>query len=82
VSDRDRLPQPLAAVIKRIDAAATSDEERASTFARGLALGVLVGAAIAGSTLWQRRHASPRTVPADDMNDLGARGSPSLLRGE
>jgi hypothetical protein len=36
--------------------------KRASTFARGLALGALVGAAIAGSTIWQRRH-DGRTPP-------------------
>jgi hypothetical protein len=33
------------------------DDVRALTFIRGLALGALVGAAIAGSTIWQRRHA-------------------------
>jgi hypothetical protein len=27
-----------------------------TSFHRGLALGALVGAAIAGSTIWQRRH--------------------------
>jgi len=57
VSDRVRLPASVDGVIRRIEEAAAGDEERASTFARGVALGVLVGAAIAGSTLWQRRHA-------------------------
>ena len=37
-------------------AVATTDDQRATTFARGLALGALVGAAIAGSTIWQRRQ--------------------------
>jgi hypothetical protein len=32
------------------------DDVRATTFIRGLVLGALVGAAIAGSTIWQRRH--------------------------
>ena len=57
MSDRVRLPASVDGVIRRIEEAAAGDEERASTFARGVALGVLVGAAIAGSTLWQRRHA-------------------------
>jgi hypothetical protein len=36
------------------DAAPT--DRRLMAFARGLALGALVGAAIAGSTLWNRRR--------------------------
>jgi hypothetical protein len=41
---------------------ASGDDVRATTFVRGLALGALVGAAIAGSTIWQRRrHPSPDT---------------------
>lgn len=35
-----------------------------ATFMRGLTLGALLGAAIAGSALWQRRVRSKRT-PAD-----------------
>jgi hypothetical protein len=35
---------------------ASGDDVRATTFVRGLALGALVGAAIAGSTIWQRRR--------------------------
>lgn len=31
-----------------------------STFVRGLAIGALVGAAIAGSTIWERRRARRR----------------------
>jgi hypothetical protein len=57
VTDRNVLPKPIDAIIRTIEDAATKDEERASTFARGLALGLLVGAAIAGSTIWQRRLA-------------------------
>lgn len=69
MSDRLRFPAPVDGVIRRIEEAAAGDEERASTFARGVALGVLVGAAIAGSTLWQRRHASgarPRDAQAPE----------------
>jgi hypothetical protein len=44
----------------------TADEDvRATTFVRGLALGALVGAAIAGSTIWQRRHGRLVKRPAD-----------------
>jgi hypothetical protein len=35
-----------------------SEDPRAAQFVRGLALGALVGAAIAGSTLWGRRRAA------------------------
>ena len=53
-----RVPPPVEALIRAV-AGGSEDErdQRASTFARGLALGALVGAAIAGSTIWQRRQA-------------------------
>ena len=64
MSDHDRLPAPLDALVRAVDRATPDGEDqRASTFARGLALGAFVGAAIAGSTIWQRRHASPRATP-------------------
>jgi hypothetical protein len=54
----DRVPAPLEGLIRAIAGGAhDDDDQRAITFARGLALGALVGAAIAGSTIWQRRHA-------------------------
>jgi hypothetical protein len=60
-----RIPAGIESLIRAV--ARGSDEaerdQRASTFARGLALGALVGAAIAGSTIWQRRHAE-RAEPA------------------
>lgn len=54
----DRVP-PVVENLIRIVAGGSGEEreERASTFARGLALGALVGAAIAGSTIWQRKLA-------------------------
>jgi hypothetical protein len=61
VSDSD----PLLERLSRAADAAAGDDERAATFARGLILGALVGAAIAGSTIWQRRHARPKGAPAD-----------------
>jgi hypothetical protein len=65
VSD-DRVPAPLEALVRAIAGGAhDDDDQRATTFARGLALGALVGAAIAGSTIWQRRHAS-RAAPAGE----------------
>ena len=53
-----RVPPAVEALIRAV-AGGSEDErdQRASTFARGLALGALVGAAIAGSTIWQRHHA-------------------------
>jgi hypothetical protein len=57
VSD-DRVPASLEALVRAIAGGSRDpDDERATTFARGLVLGALVGAAIAGSTIWQRRHA-------------------------
>ena len=40
-----------------------------TTFMRGLTLGALLGAAIAGSALWQRRARSKRPVLLDDAAD-------------
>ena len=41
-------------------------DPRAATFVRGLFLGALVGAAIAGSTIWQRRQAN-RSEPTVEV---------------
>jgi hypothetical protein len=41
--------------------AATSDDRTVASFVRGLTLGALIGAIIAGSSMWsrrRRRHAS------------------------
>jgi len=62
MSDHGDLMERLARVVEQRPAAG-DDEIRASTFARGLFLGALVGAAIAGSTIWQRRHARPVKPP-------------------
>jgi hypothetical protein len=59
----DRIPAPVEALIRAIAGGSTDDDQRATTFARGLALGALVGAAIAGSTIWQRRHARAAMPP-------------------
>jgi hypothetical protein len=53
---------PLLERLSRAAEVATGDDDRAATFARGLILGALVGAAIAGSTIWQRRRARPASV--------------------
>jgi len=67
-----RVPPALEGLIRTVVGGAGEHErdERASTFARGLALGALVGAAIAGSTVWQRRQArlaKSDPVPAADL---------------
>jgi hypothetical protein len=66
VSD-DRVPAQLEAIVRAIAGGAhDEDDQRATTFARGLALGALVGAAIAGSTIWQRRQARLAQAIRDD----------------
>ena len=58
----------LVARLSQAAEAVTGDDQRATTFARGLILGALVGAAIAGSTLWQRRrHAGPTVRAVDEV---------------
>jgi hypothetical protein len=57
----NRGGDPLERLLHVVEGA-SGDDVRATTFVRGLALGALVGAAIAGSTIWQRRrHPSPDT---------------------
>jgi hypothetical protein len=52
--------EPLRAPLRGL---AADGEESAITFGRGLAVGLLVGAAIAGSTIWTRiRQARQPTV--------------------
>lgn len=63
MSDRPDLPAPIEALVRAVGSRASDDEERASTFARGLALGALVGAAIAGSAIWQRRQSRAGALP-------------------
>jgi hypothetical protein len=70
VSDRDAIPNPLESMIRAVAGERRGNDPRTSTFARGLALGALVGAAIAGSTIWQRRRLPPRAIGGS-----GSRGS-------
>jgi hypothetical protein len=78
VSDPIRVPSPLEALVRAVAGGAGDEdrEQRASTFARGLALGALVGAAIAGSTIWQRRLAKARDT------GLAGGGEPSAGESE
>lgn len=59
MSDNDSLIARLGQAAEAV----TGDDQRATTFARGLILGALVGAAIAGSTIWQRRRQAGQTLP-------------------
>jgi hypothetical protein len=52
------------------------DDVRATTFVRGLVLGALVGAAVAGSAIWQRRHARSATSSAGS-GDRADRAAPA-----
>ena len=56
------------------DILAGDDDGRASsTFVRGLTLGALIGAAVAGSAIWGRR--ARRGHPIDDGATTPARGT-------
>ena len=72
MSDDPRVPAPVEALIRAVaGGSGDTGDERAGTFARGLALGALVGAAIAGSTLWQRhqaRRSRPVAAPESGEN--------------
>jgi hypothetical protein len=59
-----RLPAGVESLIRAVTRGSNAEDRdrRASTFARGLAMGALVGAAIAGSTIWQRRQARPAVI--------------------
>ena len=50
---------PLERLSRAAEEAIGGDDPRVATFARGLVIGAVVGAAIAGSTLWQRRRRPP-----------------------
>lgn len=58
-------------------------DPRATTFVRGLFLGALVGAAIAGSTIWQRRQAkrSEPTLEGATVSHADAAGGIPADRG-
>jgi hypothetical protein len=61
-----RSRDPLDRLVRVVEEAGGDDDVRATTFIRGLALGALVGAAIAGSTIWQRRrHLDARPATAE-----------------
>jgi len=81
VSDPVRIPPGVDALIRAVVGGAGDEDRdvRASTFARGLALGALVGAAIAGSTIWQRRQAR-REVRADVVEPFAASPSAAAER--
>jgi len=65
-----RVPAGIESLIRTVAGGSTDEDRdrRATTFARGLAIGALVGAAIAGSTIWQRRQIRPASSgdPIDD----------------
>jgi hypothetical protein len=72
-----RGSDPLDRLVHLVEGA-TDDDVRATTFVRGLALGALVGAAVAGSTIWQRRrHPGPDTETAPRTEAEKGRPGPS-----
>ena len=82
MSDDPRLPPFVEGLIRAVAGGSGDDgDERASTFARGLALGALVGAAIAGSTIWQRRLARRATADPSPLSDGSGREPPADATG-
>jgi hypothetical protein len=74
------VPPGVEALIRALAGGAGEErDQRASTFARGLALGALVGAAIAGSTIWQRRtgRVGARVAGHAETPQLSKRSKPS-----
>lgn len=71
MSDPVRVPPGLESLVRGLVGGSGDEErdQRTSTFARGVALGVLVGAAIAGSTIWQRRQAHASAPPAEPIEE-------------
>ena len=68
MNDTDRVPPFVEALVRFVAGGSPEErDERASTFARGLALGALVGAAIAGSTIWQRRRARAAAIAIEPV---------------
>jgi hypothetical protein len=63
----DRILDTVQEVLRSEEGAGSG-----ATFIRGLTLGALLGAAIAGSALWQRRVRSKRPLPSDanDQSEL------------
>lgn len=53
---------PLERLARAAESAAGNDP-RVATFARGLVIGALVGAAVAGSTILQRRQGRAKALP-------------------
>jgi hypothetical protein len=83
MSDDPRVPAPVEALIRAVAGGSGSKgDERAMTFARGLALGTLVGAAIAGSTIWQRRQARRQSPDADPMGPDATSGGAATDDGD
>ena len=76
-----RGKDPFERLVSAVEQAA-GDDVRATTFVRGLVLGAVVGAAIAGSTLWQRRHPRPtRAIKAHD-DEAGDGAAADIVPGE
>ena len=73
-----RLPAGVESLIRAVTRGSDDEDRdrRASTFARGLAIGALVGAAIAGSTSWQRRQATVASIDEPSRTEIDPEPEP------
>ncbi len=71
---RARVRRALASEPSRADGT-MSERQHHAVFLRGLSLGALVGAAIAGSAIWDRRRARRGRADGADGSDGSAAAS-------
>ena len=66
------MSSPDQGVVETVREALRGEEgaSTGATFMRGLTLGALIGAAVAGSAIWQRRGRRRRQRPAADPDSM------------
>ena len=68
MSDQKRQPAP---VLSELEELLGGESDSSRKFLRALAIGTLVGAAIAGSSIWQRRRGMGGRTPWTKSNAQG-----------
>jgi hypothetical protein len=59
-----------------------NDDRTRTSFVRGLTIGALLGAAVAGSSLWSRRRRARRQAAGDEVLRLDAGSDQPLIAAE